>query len=350
MFLIASMFLVVMLIVNFYFYDSFPNPSVLRILVFTFINFLIPILLLPLIIWVSLRVPLFKNWLNLLLHVLLSIVFVVFYVFLSRFFLLAMNGYFLFSESLEFILASISRQFLLSGSMSFLTYWGIVVLSGMQVYLSEVDEITNRANQLEEKLAQATMSTLKAQLKPHFLFNTLNMIDFHLHTDYKKAVDTLDKLEALIKNTFEQPQPDTCSIEEEITFINKYLEIEKFRFGERLKVELEIDEATCSVLIPCYLIQPLVENSIKHGVSQSLGPFSLLIRSYFKDKNLLLEIIDSGTSSSRSKKMLNWGIGLKNIDERLKLFFGEGAHLEIGFLPNQGFRSAVIIPTKYLKI
>ncbi len=114
---------------------------------------------------------------------------------------MAIDGFYMFSESFEYIITSLNRQFLVSGSLAFLSYWGIVVLSGLQVYFNEQAELTDRANQLEEKLSKATLSTLKAQLKPHFLFNTLNMVDFLIHTDHKKAIDTLSKLEDLIKST-----------------------------------------------------------------------------------------------------------------------------------------------------
>ena len=280
----------------------------------------------------------------------MSLIYVAIFVFLVRFFLLAVNGYFLFSEPIELIISALNRQFLVSGSMAFLTYWGIVVLSGMQVYYVELDEVVNRADTLEEQLAKATLSTLKAQLKPHFLFNTLNMIDFHLHTDYKKAVNTLEKLEDLLKTTFDQHQPNNCTIEAEINFINQYLEIEKSRFGERLKVELSIDEETKPIQIPSYLVQPLVENSIKHGVSKSLQDFEISICSYMNKHNLVIEILDDGSSSTLPKKKKKWGIGLRNIDERLKLFFGPDALLETGFLAQKGFRSAIIIPKKYIRL
>lgn len=331
-----------------YFMEFFGTRSVYTLVLYTSLYFAIPIALMPFVIWFSLSNPLFRSWKQLVSHLIISLIYVVVFVFLAQFFRMAIDGYFMFSESSDYILTSLSRQFLVSGSLAFLSYWGIVVLSGLQVYFKNLSELTDRANQLEEKLSKATLSTLKAQLKPHFLFNTLNMVDFLIHTDHQKAIDTLSKLEDLIKSTFDQNQPNTCTINDEIQFLNKYLEIEKARFKNRLEVMLEIDPTTEDIKIPCYLVQPLVENSIKHAVGKMLSTCTIKIRSILDKDGLRLDILDTGTSSPAKNNALTWGVGLKNIDERLKLFYGPDALLQIGFRQEGGFQSSVIIPKKYL--
>jgi LytS/YehU family sensor histidine kinase len=154
-------------------------------------------------------------------------------------------------------------------------------------------------------------------------------------------------LEDLLKSTFDQNQPNTCTISEEVEFLNKYLEIEKARFKNRLDVMFEIEPDTESIKIPCYLVQPLVENSIKHAVGKMLSKCTIKISAFLESDNLRLDILDTGSNQNK-KTALTWGVGLKNIDERLKLFYGPDALLQIGYRQEGGFQSSVIIPKKYL--
>lgn len=345
---VAVLYFIVLFAADLYFMELYQTSSLFTIFLYTGLYFIIPLGLMPFVIWFSLKNPLFKSWIHLLTHIIVSLIYVGLFILLAQFFRMAIDGYFMFNESWEYIISSLSRQFLVSGSMAFLSYWGIVVLSGLQVYFAEVAEITDRANQLEEKLSLATLSALKAQLKPHFLFNTLNMVDFLIHTNHKKAIETLEKLEDLIKSTFDEHQPNTCTLSEELEFLNKYLEIEKARFKHRLEIELDIDPNTENLKIPCYLVQPLVENSIKHAVGKMLTKCTIKIKSALQNDRLLVDILDTGTSALPKKSTLTWGVGLKNIDERLKLFYGPDAVLQIGYRQEGGFKSSIIIPKKYL--
>lgn len=347
--LVSVLFAVLVLLVNLYYIDRFSNPTIYQVLLRSFLILVVPALLFPGVIWLSLKFPLFGSWRRVILHIFFSFSFVSVFVLVFQTILLSLQGYYIFSESLEFILSTFRRQLLLHGSMSFLLYWGVAVLSGMQKYYKDISELTEKNNMLEEKLSKATLSTLKAQLKPHFLFNTLNMVDFLIHTEPKKAIETISKLEELIKSTFDQNQPNTCTIEAEIIFLKKYLDIEKSRFNDRLSLEFDIEKQTEEIRIPCYIIQPLVENSIKHAVSKSLNASKITISSKISDD--LLKIVVSDDGQERKKKPLReeWSTGLKNIDERLKIFFGEGAMLEVDILESGGFRSSILVPQKYFK-
>lgn len=345
--IVAVCYFIVLFTTDLYFIEYIQANSIVTVLLYTCLYFFIPLLLMPVVIQFSLNYPLFSSLKDLGFHLGMSLVYVIAFVFLAQFFRMAIDGFFMFSEPWEYIVTSLNRQFLVSGSLAFLSYWGIVVLSGLQVYFSDQAELIDRGNRLEEKLSKATLSTLKAQLKPHFLFNTLNMVDFLIHTDHQKAIDTLSKLEDLIKSTFDQNQPNTCTISEEVEFLNKYLEIEKARFKNRLEVMLEIEPETESIKIPCYLVQPLVENSIKHAVGKMLTKCTIKITAMMESDNLRLVIRDSGNYQT-AKSTLTWGVGLSNIDERLKLFYGPDALLQIGYRKEGGFQSSVIIPKKYL--
>ena len=234
--------------------------------------------------------------------------------------------------------------------MSFLLYWGGVVLAGLQKVFHDSALSDKRSNELEIQLSNATLSTLKAQLKPHFLFNTLNMVDFLIHKDPKKAVNTLDKLEELIKSTFDQNQPNSCTLQLEMNFIEKYLEIEKERFQERLVVNLEIDEETKAYKIPCYLIQPLVENSIKHGVGKTMGVCTITIRTLLKGNFFIIQVSDNANAiKHKADEQVEKSVGLKNIESRIKIFFGPEAFLDVGYSGDGNFKSDIVIPKKYIE-
>lgn len=344
---VAGLF-VITLIVNYYHRMKFYDESIKSAFIHGFITVLIPVISFPILGWLSKRISLLKNWKYVFIHIFLSIFYVAISTFIAQFILLLVAGYYMFDETLNDILLMLRRQFILFGSTSFLLYWGISILAGVNTYYEEVSKMVERTNVLESKLSQATLSTLKAQLKPHFLFNTLNMVDFLVHTKPEKAVETVTKLEDLIKSTFDLNQPNACTIREEIIFLEKYLDIEKARFSDRLSVQFDIKNETEQLRIPGYLIQPLVENSIKHGVGKSIGLCTIKILACFKGDFLVIEVSDDAKGTKKKPERENWSIGLKNIDERLKLFYGEKAFLELNACENEGFKSSILIPKKYI--
>lgn len=347
---LAGIFLILVFTVNFYFIDQFQNSSFQRVLMYTMLYVLIPVLFFPVIILISSRFSLFKGFKYIAIHFVLSIVYVAVFTFLVQFLRSAIDGYNFFSGGLEVVVSVLRRQFIVSGSMAFLLYWGIATLSGMQDYYKDLAEAAERTNKLETQLNNATLSALKAQLKPHFLFNTLNMVDFLIHSNPGKAIHTLDRLEELIKSTFDQNRPNSCTIEAEIDFLEKYLNIEKSRFQERLSLKLNIDEQTKSSKIPCYLIQPLVENSIKHGVGKSIKKCTIIISTYLEGEYMFIEVKDDGIEESQVSELKkdNWGVGLKNIQERLTIYYGESGELKITFPEEGGCVSLIKIPRKKL--
>ena len=346
--LVSSVLFILMFIVNYQYRMDFYDNSVRYVFVRSLVTFLVPVISFPVLIWFSKKVSLLDYWGNVVIHLFTSLIYVAICTFLVQFILLHIAGYYMFDESLDSILVMLRRQFVLVGSTSFLLYWGISVLTGVGTYYGKVSALLDKTNALESQLSKATLSTLKAQLKPHFLFNTLNMVDFLIHTKPEKAVKTLTQLEDLIKSTFDQNRPNECTIKEEAIFLKKYLDIEKARFSDRLTVDFNIDNETKQIQIPCYLIQPLVENAIKHGVGKSIGECTISISSRFKGDFLIIEVSDDAQGIKKKPDKSNWSIGLKNIDERLKLYFGEHAFLDLNTFDNKGFKSSILIPKKYL--
>ncbi len=346
--LVSGVLFILMFIVNYNYRIDFYDTSVRYVFIRSLVTFTVPVISFPLLIWFSTRVSLLEYWGNVLIHLFASLIYVAVSTFIVQFILLYIADYYMFDESLDDILYMLRRQFLLVGSTSFLLYWGISVLTGVGTYYSKVSSLADKTNVLESQLSKAMLSTLKAQLKPHFLFNTLNMVDHLIHTNPRKAVETVTQLEDLIKSTFDQNRPNECTIKEEAIFLKKYLDIEKARFSDRLSLEFNIDEETKEIQIPCYLIQPLVENSIKHGVGKSIGECTISISSRFKGDFLIIEVFDNADGIKKKPEKANWSIGLRNIDERLKLYFGDHAFLDLNAFENKGFKSSILIPKKYL--
>jgi sensor histidine kinase YesM len=307
-----------------------------------------PLIFIPFIYWVSVSKPLLKHWTNIIWHIALSLLFclIVLLVFQSLISLLLAGEFFLALEY-ESITYILTRQFFSIGSILFFSYWGLVVLIGLSKYYQENEEMQRKANELESQLELATLSSLRAQLNPHFLFNTLSMVDQMITHKPDVAIEVADKLENLFKNTFERDSTDSCTLKEEIAFIQKYLSIEKYRFEDRLEVSYEIAENTANIHIPRYLLQPLVENAIVHGVSKRIDKCKIIIRAELSDEGLTI-IVQNDIPRTRTQKIHETnGIGISNVRERIALFFGSEARLEV-VRQAQQFQASVNVPGKYL--
>ena len=153
-----------------------------------------------------------------------------------------------------------------------MTYAAIVGLSYALGYYRESQARALKAAQLETSLAEARLKTLEAELHPHFLFNTLHAISSLIHTQPDSADRMISRLSDLLRITFARSGAARVPLQEELEFLQKYLEIEQTRFQDRLTVKFEIDPETLDAEVPRLILQPLVENAIKHGVAPRSGP------------------------------------------------------------------------------
>ncbi len=153
-----------------------------------------------------------------------------------------------------------------------MTYWAIAGLSHAVLYYRESRDRALRASQLETKLVEARMAALQHQLQPHFLFNTLHAISALMHRDVDAADRTLMRLSDLLRMTLENLGHHESTLKAELDFLAKYLEIEQTRFADRLVVRFDVEPDALDARLPTLLLQPLVENAIKHGVSKKAGP------------------------------------------------------------------------------
>jgi LytS/YehU family sensor histidine kinase len=204
------------------------------------------------------------------------------------------------------------------------------------------------AAQLEAQLAQAQLDSLRMQLHPHFLFNTLNGI-VGLVRDNKNdaAVRMLVGLSDLLRHALEHSDRQEVQLREELNFIKLYLSIQQMRFPDRLQIDLDIDPATSKALVPNFVLQPLIENALRHGIGRSAGAGSIGISSRRENGSLLITVSDNGAGLPNHWQLkTNCGIGLANTAARLQQLYGENHRFDIHNRDGGGVEVEIVIPMR----
>jgi two-component system, LytTR family, sensor kinase len=219
--------------------------------------------------------------------------------------------------------SGVQRMYLMNLDWALMTYSAIVGMSYALGYYRESCARAVRAAHLETRLAQARLKTLEAELHPHFLFNTLHAISTLVHTQPDLADRMVSRLSELLRITFSRSDAACVSLHEELEFLQKYLEIEQTRFQDRLTVHYEIDPGTRDAEVPRLILQPLVENAIKHGVGPRIEPGVISIGSRRDDGQLYLTVRDNGVGlTGTTRARLRDGVGLSNTRDRLECLYG----------------------------
>jgi two-component system, LytTR family, sensor kinase len=197
----------------------------------------------------------------------------------------------------------------------------------------------------ERLLAEARLAALTSQINPHFLFNTLNSVSSLIRTDPNQARVMVVKLSKVLRRLLRKHE-NFSTLREELSFIEDYLSIEVMRFGDKLRFEKEVAEDTLDMLVPSMLLQPLVENSIKHGLSSKVDGGTIRIRTTRAEAKLNLLVEDDGIGIPESKlaTLLERGIGVSNVNERLKVLFGNEYRMWIDSQPGRGTRIQIEVP------
>jgi two-component system, LytTR family, sensor kinase len=207
---------------------------------------------------------------------------------------------------------------------------------------------TRNEMKLEEQarlLMQARLEALTSQINPHFLFNTLNSVASLIRSDPHQARVMVVKLSQVLRRLLRKSE-NFNPLREELSFIEDYLSIEVVRFGDKLRFEKRIDEDTLDMLVPSMLLQPLVENSIKHGLSGKVEGGTIRIAASRGDSKLQLRVEDDGVGISAAKlaTLLDQGIGVSNVNERLKVLFGHDYRIWIDSQPGRGTSVQIEVP------
>ncbi len=201
-----------------------------------------------------------------------------------------------------------------------------------------------RAYELEARLADARLHTLKAQLRPHFLFNTLNSISAFVEKDPKIARRMTAHLGDLLRHSLESANRNEVPLAEELASVDDYLAIQRIRFAGRLMVEREVAAETLGASVPGFLLQPLIENAVEHGLLKKTGRGRILIRAERREGSLHLTVKDDGVGLPPSWKGNGGGFGLKNVTERLEALYGERARLNLANGSGGGVTVTITIP------
>jgi hypothetical protein len=198
--------------------------------------------------------------------------------------------------------------------------------------------------ELEKQLSAAQLRALQMQLEPHFLFNTLNAITTLVELGRQaEAVEMLGHLNAILKSTLKRTAPEKVPLSQELEIVENYLAIEQVRFADRLRIEIKVEPGALDSLVPCFLLQPIVENAIRHGIAHCESD-GLVQASARRDGNMLrLAVRDSGKGLNGGAKPGN-GIGLRNTRERLAHFYDKTYDLKAEPLGSGGFEVAIAIP------
>lgn len=194
-------------------------------------------------------------------------------------------------------------------------------------------------------LTEARLAALTSQINPHFLFNTLNTVAALIRLNPEKARVVVHKLSAILRRLLRNTD-NLNPLRDELSFIDDYLAIEMTRFGDKLRFVKEVDPATLDRLVPSMLLQPIVENSIKHGLSSKVDGGMIRVRSRLADGWLQLLIEDDGVgiAENRLATLFELGIGVSNVNERLKVLFGSNYRLGVDSKPGEGTRTEIEIP------
>ena len=212
-------------------------------------------------------------------------------------------------------------------------------------YFQKFQDRELRASKLESQLTFAHLSALKSQLQPHFLFNTFNTIAALIPANPPAAEQMVVWLSDLLRATLNNANQELVRLGEELIFSQRYLEIEKVRFGDRLNVVTKVDSSVSNASVPILLLQPLVENAIRHGVAVSSKPCTVTIAGHRDGSVLCLEVSNSVTSHPKTQLADDIsGVGLKNTVERLKHIYSENFIFQADNLTGGGFYVRIEIP------
>jgi two-component system LytT family sensor kinase len=226
-----------------------------------------------------------------------------------------------------------------------LTCLSAVLSVAIPIKIWNTARIEHRLQEQEQLLMTARIEALASQINPHFLFNTLTSISSLIRSQPETARTLIVKLSGLLRRLL-RSQDHFVTLREELEAIDEYLDIETVRFGPTLKVEKSVTADSLDLVVPSMILQPLVENSIKHGLSRKVGGGRITIKAARVDGHAVIEVVDNGLGieTARIDGVFGGGIGLNNVNERLKVIYGANYQLKLSSVPGQGTCARMEIP------
>ena len=225
-------------------------------------------------------------------------------------------------------------------------YWVVFAANHARHYYHRLAERELRASRLEALLSAAQLSALRMQLDPHFLFNTLNSIGVLMHRDVDAAGRMLAQLSEFLRGTLQHGGATEVPLGTEIDFVRAYLEIERVRFGQRLTTTITVDPGLERCAVPHLILQPLVENALRHGIAKRSAPGVVHVEARAVGADVQLVVRDNGRGLRGSGDSHGFGVGLANVVKRLEHTYGEAQRFELRALEAGGVEAIVTIPRR----
>jgi two-component system LytT family sensor kinase len=242
-----------------------------------------------------------------------------------------------------------TQSMVLSMDFDFLREVSVLVGRRLEALEHEKDRVARARHeaQLSHQVLSAELRALRAQVNPHFLFNSLNTIAALIPPEPEKAELMTVRLAKVFRHVLTHTDRSFSTVEEEIDFVRTYLEIEKVRFGDRLSIQIEVSKAAEAATVPSFILQPLVENALKHGLAPKLGANKLIIRGSLAQGYLCLSVEDNGVGLKRvdhENAAPSTGLGLRNVEERLRTIYGSKGTLVLQNIVLGGSRATLQFP------
>jgi hypothetical protein len=225
-------------------------------------------------------------------------------------------------------------------------YWAVIAFGyGIELQRKYKNEEI-KAVQLESRLIEAELKALREQIKPHFLFNTLNTVAALVRDGKNElAVTLLARLGSLLRMSLDGTHENETTLRAEMEFLERYIEIQKARFSDRLTVDVSVEEAALGVSVPWLILQPIVENAILHGVATKAGPGRVEVIGHVDNGTLHLEVRDDGPGVPENRRVIE-GTGLTNTRERLQKIYGDAGRMKIRNRPSGGIAVEIEVPCR----
>ena len=301
----------------------------------------------PLTLWLARRFPIERGQLrrSLIVHVFASLII----GFMTRAFRDLMFMHFVFKPDQMISVGRLFFNLYLFFDYGAMIYWLIFLVSFAFNYYRRYREGEIKSSRLEAQLAQAQLQALKMQLDPHFLFNTLHSISALVRKDPDGADKMIARLGDFLRLTLDSAGAQEVSLQQEIDFLKCYLEIERLRFKDRLTVSMQIEQQALNARLPNLILQPIVENAIRHGIAPRTGPGHIEIQARRFNGTLQVQVTDNGpglSSNGNTGRILKEGIGLSNTQARLQQLYGAEQRLDLANTNRGGLTVTLEIPFK----
>lgn len=245
------------------------------------------------------------------------------------------------------LILGIGAQHFREYPIDLLAYWLVIAFEHASRYYSALGERQISAAKLETRLAEARLESLRRQLSPHFLFNTLNTVStLAMRGDREAVVNTITRLSDLLRVAIDEERPQLVPLRDELDFLSGYVWIQQVRFGERLRVQVDVAPEAMTVLVPSMILQPIAENAIEHGITGPAGSIIVTIAATVDEERLRVEVHDSGPgfSTAVQRRTRGHGVGLANTTQRLQQLYGRDHSIRCSEAPEGGATVELVIP------